>query len=57
MKTPILNPSFRWISSAEHNADSTKFRQRQLERIAAANKARAMSDTNVKPITARKGKA
>lgn len=36
----ILDPSFRWIPAATHDADSTEFRKRQRARIAAAEKAR-----------------
>jgi hypothetical protein len=49
-RAPILNPAFRWISSASHDADSTKFRDRQLARIAAADEARKAAASNVAPI-------
>ena len=47
---PIHDPRFVYIPSANHDADSTKFRERQLARIKAAQ---AAKPTNVKPI--RKG--
>ena len=37
---PILNPSFRWISSATHDADSNAFRARQRKRMREAEAAR-----------------
>jgi len=39
MSAPILNPAFRWIPAATHN-DSTAFRERQRERMKAAEAAR-----------------
>lgn len=54
-KAPILDPAFVWIPAASHDADSTLFRQRQLARMAAAQKARAEANENVvQPI--RKGR-
>ena len=49
---PLHDPRFVYISSANHDADSTKFRDRQMKRIAEANAARA-AQSNVKQI--RKG--
>lgn len=40
MTARLLDPAFRWIPSATHDADSTLFRERQRARIAAAEKAR-----------------
>ena len=39
MKSPILSPAFRWIAASTHT-DPELFRQRQLARIAAAQKVR-----------------
>lgn len=36
----ILDPRWKWIPAASHDADSTLFRERQRARIAAADKAR-----------------
>ena len=47
MSAPILSPSFRWIPAATHN-DSTAFRERQRERMKAAEQAR--KSTNVRAI-------
>lgn len=52
MKAPILDPSFKWIPAASHDADSTLFRERQRARMAAAQQVAKQS--NVK--TLRKGK-
>lgn len=40
MTARLLDPAFRWIPAASHDADSTLFRERQRARIAAAEKAR-----------------
>lgn len=40
MAARLLDPAFRWIPAATHDADSTLFRERQRARIAAAEKAR-----------------
>lgn len=40
MPARLLDPAFRWIPAATHDADSTLFRERQRARIAAAEKAR-----------------
>lgn len=40
MTARLLDPTFRWIPAATHDADSTLFRERQRARIAAAEKAR-----------------
>lgn len=37
---PILDPSFKWISSATHDADSNAFRARQRKRMREAEAAR-----------------
>lgn len=41
---PLHDPRFKWIPAASHDADSTKFRERQLQRVREAQK------TNIKPI-------
>ncbi len=48
MKAPILDPSFVWIPSQSHDADSTLFRERQRARIAAAD---ALRKANAKEAT------
>lgn len=58
MTARILDPTFRWIPAATHDADSTLFRERQRARIAAADKARrANADEaarKVKPLARRR---
>ena len=50
-KIPLHDPRFVYIPSANHDADSTKFRDRQMKRIAEANAARQRAaESNVKPI-------
>ena len=50
-RAPILDPSFKWIPAASHDADSTAFRERQRARMAAAQQ---QKPANVRPIKARK---
>lgn len=33
---PLHDPAFRWIPAASHDADSTAFRERQRQRMLAA---------------------
>lgn len=47
MSAPILNPAFRWIPAATHS-DSTAFRERQQQRMRAAEQARKAN--NVRAI-------
>jgi hypothetical protein len=55
MSRRLLDPKFKWIPSQTHDADSTAFRDRQMARIAEADKARkAVADeatAKVKQIT------
>ena len=57
-RAPILSPSFVWIPSASHDADSTAFRERQRARMAAAQAERRANATEaakvVRPMTKRK---
>lgn len=55
MSAPLLNPSFRWISSATHS-DVSAFAERQRARMEAAAKARKGEQSNVKQITRREAK-
>lgn len=48
MKAPILDPSFKWIPSRDHDAGSEAFRERQRQRMKAAQE--AAKATNVAPI-------
>lgn len=46
---PLHDPRFAYIPSANHDADSTKFRERQRARMAAADAERKAA-TNVRTI-------
>lgn len=48
MKSPILDPTFKWIPSRDHDAGSDAFRERQRQRMKAAQE--AAKATNVAPI-------
>lgn len=48
MTAPILDPAFKWNSSASHDAGSEAFRERQRQRMKAAQE--AAKATNVAPI-------
>lgn len=58
MTARILDPAFRWIPAATHDADSTLFRQRQRARIAAAERQRKANAEEaarkVQPIKSRR---
>lgn len=38
--TRLLDPKFKWIPSASHDADSTLFRERQRQRMREAEERR-----------------
>ena len=48
----ILDPSFKWIPAASHDADSTLFRERQRQRMLDAQK----GISNVEVVTLDKRK-
>jgi hypothetical protein len=50
MSAPLLDPSFKWIPSASHDADSTPFRERQMARIKKANEERARAAAERKEV-------
>jgi hypothetical protein len=49
-RSRLLDPDFKWIPAATHDADSTEFRKRQRARMAAAEKAREEAAKKVAPI-------
>jgi hypothetical protein len=54
----LTDPRFKWIPAASHDADSRPFYERQMARIAAAEKARqsnsAEAAAKVKQINRKK---
>lgn len=47
----LLDPSFKWIPAASHDADSTLFRERQRKRMKDAEEARQRDAKKVTTIT------
>lgn len=52
----ITDPSFRWIPSSSHDADSRPFYERQMQRIREANEARALIEPKVTQLKDRKAR-